>query len=104
VIVIGSEAMNIIDDRDAMSDDNRSEVERNFAVFRQRLPELLTTHQGKYALMHRGGIVDFFDTLSDAVRVGQDKFGGVDNFSIQEVVSRNVNLGYYAHAVRDISN
>ncbi|HXQ53772.1 MAG TPA: hypothetical protein VN802_21950 [Stellaceae bacterium] len=81
------------------SDPKTSEVERNYAAFVKRLPELLTTHQGKFAVMHGGEIVAFLDTLSDAVRYGREKFGEPGKFSVQEVTSRNVNLGFYAYAV-----
>ena len=76
-----------------------SEVDRNYAAFSKRLPELLKTHQGKFAVMHDGEIVEFFDTLSDAVRFGRAKYGEPHAFSIQEVTSRNLNLGFYAYAV-----
>lgn len=84
--------------------DRSTEAQRNFSAFRERLPELLTTHQGKYALLHKGEIVDFFDSLSDAVRFGRSRYGSVDEFSIQQVTSTNVNLGFYAHAVHHVSN
>jgi hypothetical protein len=84
--------------------DNQSEAHRNFAAFRERLPELLSTHQGKYALLHRGEIVEFFDSFSDAIRFGRARYVSVDAFSIQQVTSANVNLGFYAHAVHQLPN
>jgi hypothetical protein len=81
-----------------------TQAQRNFLAFSQKLPELLSTHQGKYALLHDGEIVDFFDSLSDAVRFGRVRFGSIEAFSIQQVTSTNVNLGYYAHAVHHVSN
>ena len=76
-----------------------SEVDRNFDAFQKRLPELLKTHPGKFAVMHNGEIIQFFDSLSDAARFGHEKFGGAGKFSIQEVTSKNVNLGFYADAL-----
>jgi hypothetical protein len=76
-----------------------SQVDANFAVFQQLLPELMQTHAGKFALMNDGKIVEFFDSFSDAVRVGNSKFGDA-NFSVQEVASKDINLGYYSYAVR----
>jgi hypothetical protein len=79
-----------------------NEVDKNFTAFQKMLPELLKTHPGKYALMHGKEIVEFFDTFGDAARFGQEKFG--DIFSIQEVTSRGVNLGFLAsYAMRHIS-
>jgi len=87
-----------------MSGSDSSEVDRNFAAFQQRLPELLKTHPGKFAVMHNGEIVEFFDTLGDAARFARSRFGGPGSFSIQEVTSRNVNLGCHAYAVQHISD
>ena len=78
------------------------EVERNYAAFAAKLPDLLKTERGKFALMHRGDIVGFYDTLGDAVRAGTLKFGE-DDFSVQEVTDRSVNLGYYSYALRHLA-
>lgn len=80
-----------------------SQVDLNFASFVKMLPELLQTQPGKFALMHDGAIVEFYEGLADAVRAGAAKFGD-SNFSVQEVVSQNINLGYHLHAVHHLSN
>lgn len=67
------------------------EVKRNFAVFNERLPELLHTHSGKFALMHNGEIIEFCDTYRDAIILAKVMYPHSD-FSIQEV--RAPNLGY----------
>ena len=77
---------------------NESEVKRNYEAFRQKLPELLPSHRGKFALMHAGVIVDFFDTAGDAYKFGVEKFGAGD-FSIQQVSDAPVDLGFFGHAV-----
>lgn len=74
------------------------EVDRNFRVFREKLPELLRTHAGKFALLRDGEIVDFFDTLADAARVGGEKYDD-GLFSVQEVTERVLDLGYFSYAV-----
>jgi len=83
---------------------NESQADRNFEAFQKLLPELLPLHGGKFALMHNGQIVDFFDSLSDAVRFGVEKFGIPDKFSIQQVTNQNVSLGLYAYAVHQLPN
>jgi hypothetical protein len=72
-----------------------SEVDKNFAAFQKLLPELLRSHPGQYAVMHDSKAIDFFDTLRDAVRFGRAKFGDHE-FSIQEVTSESISLGYYS--------
>jgi hypothetical protein len=86
-----------------MSPDPKSaEIETNYAAFRARLPDLVQSHAGKYAVLRHGDIVEFFDTLSDAAKFcGREYADGL--FSIQEVTSRRVDLGYYSHAVHHAS-
>jgi hypothetical protein len=79
-----------------------SQVDMNFDAFIKVLPDLLRTHPGKFALMHNGEVVEFLDSLSDAVLAGAAKFGD-SNFSVQEVVSQNINLGFHLHAVHQLS-
>lgn len=74
-----------------------SQADINFTAFNEKLPTLLETHRGKFAVMHNAEIVRFFDSLGDAVRFGAESFG--DDFSVQEVTTRNVNLGCHTYAV-----
>jgi hypothetical protein len=74
------------------------EVDQNFEAFTKLLPELIKSHPGKYALMHAGEVIEFFDTISDAVRYGHTKYGDL-KFSIQRVSSQNINLGYHSYAL-----
>jgi hypothetical protein len=75
-----------------------SEIEQNYAAFQQLLPSLLETHPGQFAVLRHGEVVEFFDTLSDAAKFcGREYQDGL--FSIQEVTSRKVDLGYYSHAI-----
>ncbi len=81
-----------------MDDRAREEVDRNYEAFRKRLPELLGTHRGKFALLHDAQIVEFFDTARDANAAGRQIFKG-EPFSIQEVTDGQVDLGFFSHAV-----
>lgn len=78
---------------------SREQVKRNYEAFAQRLPGLLASHQGKFALMRDGEIVEFFDTARDAYVAGQKLFKDDQLFSIQEVVEAPVDLGFFSHAV-----
>jgi hypothetical protein len=86
-----------------MAQSHQSKVDRNFEVFSELLPNLLQTHPGKYAVLHDGNVVEFFDTLGDAVKFGHAKFGDA-NFSVQEVTRQGVNLGFHSYAVYQHSN
>lgn len=82
---------------------DRSEVDRNYDAFRKMLPDLLKSNPGQFALMRNGEVVEFFSTLGDAVRFGKEKFGD-HNFSVQEVTSQNINLGFHAYALYNLPN
>lgn len=82
-----------------MADDLKTaEVRANFAAFQSRLPELLKTHAGKFAVMRRGEIVEYFDTLTDAARFGARMYPD-DMYSVQEVTDRRIELGLFSVAL-----
>jgi len=80
-----------------------TQADRNYEAFKGKLPKLLSTHAGKFAVMHDEEIVEFFDSLADAVRFGAMTYGDT-NFSVQEVTSKNVNLGFYSYALHNAPN
>jgi hypothetical protein len=82
----------------ATSNEQRTQVEKNYVAFKTHLRELLETHPGKQALMHDGEIVEILDTLSDAIKFGNSKFGA-GNYSIQEITNRPAELGWHSHAM-----
>ena len=77
----------------------RQQVERNYRAFTEKLPSLLASHQGKFALMRDCEIVEFFDTARDAYIAGKKLFNEDQMFSVQEVVETPVDLGFFSHAV-----
>jgi hypothetical protein len=81
-----------------MEQSTESEIKRNYEAFVKQLPELLATRRGKFALMHDGQIVEFYDTAADAYKVGLNDYHE-GNFSIQEVTDSPIDLGYFSYAV-----
>ena len=77
--------------------DQQKEVDRNYAIFRRRLPALLKTDADRFALMRDGAIVACFDTSEEAIEAGRRRFGNAP-FSVQEITDRTVDLGYLSHA------
>jgi hypothetical protein len=81
-----------------MADTQRGEeVERNYAAFQSALAELSKQHQGEYALIRHGEIVSIHEELIDAVVAGQSDFPD-GMYSIQEVTTKPLDLGFYSHA------
>jgi hypothetical protein len=77
------------------------QADRNYEAFQRLLPELMSTQPGKYAVLHNGEVIEFFDTMSDAAKFGRAQFEG--DFSVQQVTSRSVNLGYHSYAIHHLS-
>jgi hypothetical protein len=51
----------------------RREAESNYQVF-LRLRDGLTGHEGKYALMRSGMVIDYFSSASSALMAGDERF------------------------------
>jgi hypothetical protein len=79
-----------------------SQVDKNYAAFKSHLRELLESHPGKQALLHDGEIVEILDTLSDAIKFGNCKFGA-GNYSVQEITNRPAEMGWHSHAMHNAS-
>ena len=76
----------------------QKEINDNFEAFEARLPELVETNPGEFALLRKKEIVDFFDSMADAVKFGNRKFeDGL--FSVQRIDMTISDLGYYSRAM-----
>jgi hypothetical protein len=73
------------------------EIERNYAAFQSAVAALAQEHEGKFALMRHGEVVDVYAELLDAVVAGHSAFSD-GMFSIQEVTMKPLDLGFYSHA------
>ncbi|MBC6429285.1 MAG: hypothetical protein GDA55_08705 [Cellvibrionales bacterium] len=78
--------------------DSATEVKRNFAAFQKLLPEAMKLHAGKFALMHDAELVEIYDSWQDAFRTGR-KFYGENRFSVQQIETRPIDLGFHSHAI-----
>ena len=64
----------------------QAEIDQNYAFFKQKLPDLMKDHRGRYALLHDKSVVGIYDTLQDAQTIGEKLFpDGV--FSVQKVTN-----------------
>ncbi len=82
-----------------MSDLSRNQLDQNYEAFTKLLPELVKSHPGKFALMHDGNIMEYFDTVRDAYKTGNALFKKDTEFSIQEIIETPIDLGFFSHAV-----
>jgi len=81
-------------------DDRQERLKRNYEAFLKKLPDLLKTHLGKFALVYDGEMVEFFDTAGDAYKFGVSKYG-THVFSIQQITDSPIDLGFFNHAVTE---
>ena len=72
------------------------QVDRNYDAFIAQLPGLLARHGGEYALLHDGGIINFYESAPTALIAGIERFGS-GQFSVQEVTAECDNLGFYSY-------
>ena len=73
-------------------------VEENYEAFTKLLPELMKKDAGNYALLRDRDVVELFDSMSDAVKFGNEKYpDGL--FSVQHIDATVADLGYFSHAV-----
>ena len=79
-------------------DEKQREIDENLAFFRERLPDLLPTNSGKYALIRHREIAGIFDTVTDAQLAGIKLYSD-SIFSVQKISNEPINLGIFAHAV-----
>ena len=86
-----------------LAEEFQTEVDRNFEEFKRILPDLLSQYPGKFVAMQSSAVVEAFDNFGDAARYGIGKFGR-DNFSVQEVTSQNISLGYHSYALYQYPN
>ncbi|OGO17251.1 MAG: hypothetical protein A2Z14_08600 [Chloroflexi bacterium RBG_16_48_8] len=83
-----------------MNEELLREIEVNYAMFHEKLPDLIPDRRGKFALIRHGEIIEFYDTARDAFLTGQKLFDD-DLFSVQEVIEFPIDLGFFSHAVPD---
>jgi len=55
-------------------------LKRNFETFERGLPKLLAEHQGRYAVIAQGQIVEICETYEAAIRYGYSKFPAEDQY------------------------
>lgn len=77
----------------------QNQLEQNYQAFAQQLPQLAASHQGQFALMRDGEIIEFFDTVRDAYIAGKQLFAADNLFSVQEITTTPVDLGFFSHAL-----
>lgn len=81
----------------AEKDKQQHEIERNMAAFELKLPELVRTHHGKYAVLRHQAVSGIYDALHDAhLSAKQQYTDGL--YSIQKITQHPENLGIFSHA------
>ncbi|MDB5692478.1 MAG: hypothetical protein JWO81_1541 [Alphaproteobacteria bacterium] len=80
-----------------METDRAREIERNYVAFQSAVAELSRQHEGEFALVRDGSVVSVHKELIDAAVAGQSSYPD-GMYSIQEVTTKPLDLGFYSHA------
>jgi hypothetical protein len=73
----------------------QTEIDQNYAFFKQKLPDLMKDHRGRYALLHGKAVVGMYDTLRNAQTTGE-KLLPDGLFSVQQVTDVAIDLGFFS--------
>lgn len=83
---------------DSAMNNHEDHVLANFEAFQKLLPSIAATHSGTFALVRDAEVQEYYQTWEDAYRTGK-KFYSDGRFSVQEVTSKPVDLGFFSHAI-----
>lgn len=71
----------------------QKEIDRNYETFSKELPNIFNSYNNKYVLLKNAEIIDYFDTMDDAIKYAEYRFED-KLYSIQKINDPPVNLGY----------
>lgn len=83
----------------AVQEQVQDHVDRNYKSFEALLPDLIRSSAGKWALMRNEKLDAVFDTALDAYTAGSLLYPDDGLFSIQEIRSRPVDMGWFSYAL-----
>lgn len=69
------------------------EQDENYTAFMDMLPDLLKEHAGRWVVLRQGELIDFYDSMGEALKAGETRFADKD-FSIQQVSGSIVALNW----------
>ncbi len=61
-------------------------LETELATYQAKLPEM-KVHEGKFVLIHKENVVDFFSTYEDAIKSGYQRFQ-LEPFLVKRVMTK----------------
>ena len=78
----------------------QEEVDKNYEIFKKQYKNILNDYHGKrFILMSNGKVIAGFENWNDSIQSGRMLFKNKERFSIQEIESQPINLGYQSYAV-----
>ena len=83
----------------AVQEQVQDHVDRNYKSFEALLPDLIRSSAGKWALMRNEKLDAVFDTALDAYTAGSLLYPDDGLFSIQEIRSHPVDMGWFSYAL-----
>ena len=71
-----------------------SQLEKNWAAFKEAENSLRAEHLGRTALLHDGELIAIYNDSGDAYDIGCEKYG-LGNFSIETIGDEPKSLGFF---------
>src|SRR5208283_3564803 len=72
-----------------------TEIVSNSSVLQGLLSDLLAIHEGEFALMRLGQVVDFYRSKIEALDEAEKRFSRDHLYSIHEIVAESAIVGFY---------
>lgn len=77
---------------------NQQVVDENYVAFKHRLPDLMKTDAGRFAVLRDRQVVRMFDGFAEAAEFCRFRFP--DGLcSVQEITVNPVDMGYFSHVM-----
>ena len=80
---------------DAKKAEYAAELEKNMAAYDAMPASWVARHRGKVALFAKGELVDIYDTMGDAYKIGCRLYG-LGCFGLKEIGRPPINLGIFS--------
>jgi AAA+ ATPase superfamily predicted ATPase len=85
-----------------MNNELQKELENNYRAFEKLLPSYQSMDNGRFVLLRHENQINIFDSARDAVIYANAQFpDGI--YSVQQITRKIVDLGYFSHAVPNVS-
>ncbi len=74
-----------------------TDVQKNYQFFDTNRDSIIKDHEGKYVLLKDEKVIDYFETMQQAIEKAKNEGWQVGSFGVQHCVTEKEETGYYAN-------